>query len=175
MAYNYPQELVLIQTLPASSSSTISFTSGISSNFNSYVVKVRNYVPTTNATSFRMLWSTDGGSTYLGGTSYLYSSLLTETSSNSHPASTGTSSFALAPTVSSTSGRALNGEIILHNLSDSNLKNFMGTFEYESSGSAMSYISITGSNGTTAINAIRFQSSSSTIASGTFYLYGVTE
>ena len=175
MAYNSPQELALIQTLSASNSATISFTSGISSNFPSFVVKIRNYVPASNGSNLQMLWSTNGGSSYLGGTSYLYASLLTATSTNTHPASTGTAFFQLAPSVSSTAAQALNGELILHNMSDANLKNFMGTFEYESSGSAISYISVVGSNGTTAINAIQFLSSTGNITSGTFDLYGVNE
>ena len=54
----------LISTQTASSSSTISFTSGIDSTYDEYVFKWINCHPATNSVTFQMNVSIDGGSNY---------------------------------------------------------------------------------------------------------------
>jgi len=56
--------LNLISTQTASSSSTISFTSGIDDTYDSYVFKFYNIHPATAQTFFRFNLSIDGGSNY---------------------------------------------------------------------------------------------------------------
>jgi len=56
--------LVLLSTQTASSSASISFTSGIDSTYDSYVFKFINIHPQTDDVSFDFNLSTDGGSNY---------------------------------------------------------------------------------------------------------------
>ena len=56
--------MVLISTQTASSSSTISFTSGIDSTYKEYIFKFINIHPATNSTAFRFNLSVDTGSNY---------------------------------------------------------------------------------------------------------------
>ena len=55
--------MTLLSTATASSSATLSFTSGISSTYSSYVFKFINIHPSANA-MFGFQTSTDGGSSY---------------------------------------------------------------------------------------------------------------
>jgi hypothetical protein len=56
--------LVLLSTQTASSSASLSFTSGIDSTYDSYVFKFINIHPATDAVYFQFNLSTDGGSNY---------------------------------------------------------------------------------------------------------------
>ena len=56
--------LNLISTQTASSSSTISFTSGIDSTYKEYIFKFIEIHPATNAVNFQFNMSADGGSNY---------------------------------------------------------------------------------------------------------------
>ena len=56
--------LVLISTQTASSSSSLSFTSGIDSTYKEYIFKFINIHPATDAVSFQFNFSADGGSNY---------------------------------------------------------------------------------------------------------------
>lgn len=176
MAYNSPQELCLISSQTASASATISFTSGISSNFNVYVIKLRNIRAATNGTFVNMLWSIDGGSTYLAGTSYKWGEINSTSAGLSQNGSSGGASFQITEGTSSSNSRFVNGEIQLFNLSDTNVKTYYSYCEsLGSSGNMQSYTICGVNTGTTAVNAIRIQMSSGNITSGTLSLYGVNE
>ena len=54
----------LLQTLTASSSSSLSFTTGIDSTFKIYRFRFINIHPSDNATRLKYNFSTDGGSNY---------------------------------------------------------------------------------------------------------------
>ena len=56
--------LVLLSTQTASSSSTISFTSGIDSTYKEYIFKFINIHPSNNNVDFYVNFSVDGGSNY---------------------------------------------------------------------------------------------------------------
>ena len=56
--------LNLISTQTASSSSTISFTSGIDDTYDEYVFKFYDIHPSADSTRFQFNGSTDGGSNY---------------------------------------------------------------------------------------------------------------
>lgn len=177
MAYNDPRELAYIDTKTASTSTTISFTSGISSNFSVFFIKLRNIILTTDNSNIQMLFSTNGGSSYLSS-NYDWAYLVAGSGAFTGGVNgLADSKIQLCNSQSNSSSRAFNGDIKLFNLSDSsNIKTYFyfsnslnqdGNIYYEIGGGRNS--------GTTAVNAIRFQSSSGTIASGSFYLYGVSE
>jgi len=177
MAYNQPQELTFLQSITASSSATISFTSKIDSDFDTFVVKFRNIFPATNAALFRMLFSTNNGSSYLASTGYRWAMINSTSTGLTQDGATATSSFQVANGLSTTSGRVMNGTMILYGLnSAANTKSFYSSVEKIGSSGDLEEQRVGGVHtGTTAVNAIRFQMSSGNIASGTFILYGVKE
>lgn len=175
MAYNFPLEIVKIQTLPASGSATISFTSGINSNFKTYLIKIRNMRPVTADISLRMTFSTDGGSSYLNS-NYKYS-LRYFSNAATVVSSASTTSIDVMDSPNNTAGPAGNVDITLYNLPDStHVKSCYihgASFTFDTKeviqyGYGMNTT-------TTAVNAIRFLMSSGNITSGTFTLYGVVE
>ncbi len=173
MSYMYPKELNLIQKLTASSSATISFTSGINTNFPTYVVKIRNMIAATGASTLQMLYSTDGGSTYLSS-NYYSTFISNNTASVVHSGTGASAQFSIMLLCSSTN--VLNGQIVLYDLGVAKQMTYRCNFiTVNSDGN----IAMTNNGGTqkstTAINAVRFQMSSGNIASGDFYLYGVNE
>jgi hypothetical protein len=59
-----PATLVLLSTQTASSSATISFTTGLDSTYDEYIFKFINIKPATDAVKFQFNMSTDSGSNY---------------------------------------------------------------------------------------------------------------
>ena len=57
-------DLVLISSQTASNDSSISFTSGIDSTYDSYIFKIVNFHPSTNVDGLFVNFSTDGGSNW---------------------------------------------------------------------------------------------------------------
>jgi hypothetical protein len=174
--------MTLITTTTASSSSSIDFT-GLSSTYKTYVVIVSNCVPTSDGDIFSFKTSTDNGANYDGGASnYItqfngaiaggnYSTLLY--------AGNGTRIWLTGGVgVSST---ASNGgwSGVVNILNPANVSNTYVTFSggaYNGTPYNWGAYSGIGSrlNATGAVNAIRFYWNSSTIASGTFKLYGIS-
>ena len=175
MAFNQPEELILLSTQTASNSASLTFTSLITSTYPVYYVKIRSIVPATDVTSLLMTYSTDNGSTYLA-TNYLWS-LYHYTSNNvrSQTSSTSDSSIILAQKISKTSskdGVSINldlfgfGQSIVANIQGQGvLKNIEGYCEGFMAGGL--------NTTTTAINAIKFAMSSGNITSGSISLYGM--
>lgn len=177
MSYNFPKRLSLIQSTSASTSASISFTSGISSNFSVYYVKIRQLHPDTDGTDLLLTFSTNGGSNYLSS-NYKWAiqsanSAATDTSNRNDAGSSITVDQGCSNNAAWLSG----ADIVFYNLND-------GTFCPRMFSHAISVDSIprgkvmvcAGLNtGTIAVNAIKFAMSSGNITSGTFSFYGVTE
>jgi len=176
MAYNFIQEICKIETKTASNSSTISFTSGIGTNFNVYLVKTRDVILITNSTYIQMLFSTDGGSTYLNS-AYNWGHVSYGTGFG--PSSGGGESVAfiqIGNALSNATNQSVNADITLYNLNNSSgVKICRGYTTGIGSGNVSIFNTVGLNTGTTAVNAIRFQMSSGNISSGTFTLYGVQE
>jgi len=174
MAYNSPFDMVLLNTQTASSSSTLSFTSVISANFVNYYVKFVEIVPSTNNVSFQMLFSTNNGSTYLS-TVYEWGNVIVDTSGTLNTTgSSSDSSITIAPNLSSTAANSLNGVMNIFSLNSNTYKPKLWMSGTYTNTTTCAGIRCMGSNdGTTAVNAIRFQMSSGNIASGSIYLYGL--
>lgn len=174
MAYNFKPELSLIQSQTASSSASIVFTSGISSNFENYVIKFRNVVAATNAVNLNLDFSVDGGSTYLTSGSYgIQGATLTTISRNG--ANGGANTLVLL--CSSTATSCINGELFLSNLQDaSNHIGYFSGVHINSSGNIAQMVTgVRNYNNTASVNCLKISFSSGNIASGTFILYGVNE
>jgi len=177
MAFNFPYRLSKIATKTASSSASLSFTSGISSNFTTYYIKVRRLVPATNNTQLLMTFSTNGGSSYLS-TNYKYAFAWVNTNvSSGNISSDSDSSIKVSDSCSNVSTQPMNLDMVLYNLNDSTycVKTVFqgviygnGSLGFVQEGGGMN-------TGTTAINAIKFAQSSGNLTSGTITLYGVVD
>ena len=156
---------VLLSTKTASGSpTTISFTSLISSTYNSYVLTWSNVVASTPA-SLTMVISTNNGSSY-ASTGYLGGINSTAYNSSSFSNGSLTSAFYLS------AGDQTSGNIWLYNVQNGAALNISGT-GWNGKNSQMSLIG--GSNTSTSVNALQvaFGSTGYTFTSGTFTLYGI--
>lgn len=162
--------LVLVTTKTASASATIDFTSGITSSIPNYLVIISNVVPDTSGVGMRMVWSTDGGSTYLS-TGYL-SGNNSNTNTATTLTNTNASTFCTLTTTMTTSV-TFSAIIFLYNMNTANNPSYTAmTIKAQSGAFRMSRGA--GYNTTTSgVNAIRFQTSSGNITSGSFSLYQI--
>ena len=178
--------LVLISTQTASSSSTISFTSGIDSTYKEYIFKFINIHPSVNNHIFEFQGNASGGSGFNETiTSTSFRAYHNESGSSSALEYTGNDDLAqgtdyqhLANGVSNDNDASLSGTLQLFNPSSTTfVKHFMATVNfYEAAGTRMSVNHFTAGyfNTTSAIDEISFRMASGNIDSGTFKLYGVS-
>ena len=178
--------LNLISTQTASSSSTISFTSEIYSTYKEYIFKFYNIHPSANAGKFRLIGSTDGGSSYgVATTTSMFEALVDESGSNAtvryedgDDVAQSTSAFPISTGIGSDNDESLSGFLHLfepssstfvkHFLTSTNLVNGSGT-PYTVSTRVGGYF-----NTTSAIDAVQFSMSSGNIDSGVIKLYGIS-
>lgn len=166
----------LIQSQTASSSATIDFTSGVT-GYVYYELECLGVLPTTDNVDFQMLYSTNGGSTWTGGTSYIYFGQSNNSSSSSFNGyvSAGTSQFVISPGNSNNANYAFYGIAVLYgftNLSKQVTWTFTSTTSALNTQQAIGAgsFTVTGSN----VNAVRVLFSSGNIAVGTFRLFGIS-
>jgi hypothetical protein len=175
--------MVLISSQTASSSASISFTSGITSTYKEYQFYFINIRPATDNVTLSFNLSTDSGSNYnVTKTSSFFRAYNAEGGGDEGLGYQG--AFDLAQ---STSYQPItNG---LGNGADENGGGFMSLFNPASTTYVKHYIAITNvyeqsnysmagytagyGNTTSAINAINFQMSSGNIADGTILMYGI--
>jgi len=161
---------VKLQTLTASTSATLTFTSTyITSTYSSYVVIMNAIVSDGTSGAFGMTVSTNNGSSYLS-TGYVGSAmyLVYNTAVGAFTAVTSTSDFNIL--VGSDTGEN-NGTLWLYNLATTKSPSILGDFWAKS----LYWQKAIGYNTTTtAINNIKFAFDAGNIASGNLTLYGIT-
>jgi len=175
--------LILLSTQTASSSASISFTSGIDSTYDSYIFKFYNIHPSVSS-DFDFQVSTNGGSSYgVNITSTWYQS--------AHNESDTTAAISYEPAedlAQSTSFQTLNQDMNADN--DASNSGYMQLFKPSSTtfikhflaanqcmqGTPYSVNSYCGGyvNSASAVNAVQFKMSSGNIDSGTIKMYGVS-
>jgi hypothetical protein len=174
--------LVLISEQTASSSSTISFTSGIDSTYKEYIFKFISIHPSANQKYFQFQGSTDGGSNYnTSMTTTFFRAYHNEGGSSTGLAyfdidqANGTSFQNLAGDIGGDNDQAFCAELKLFNPSSTTfVKHFMyrGVDSHHdeqiTDGYCAGYF-----NTTSAIDALQFKFSSADIESGTIKMYGV--
>jgi len=170
--------LRLLETQTASSSASIDFTSSINSTYKSYMLRFTNVIPVTNAVSFNLTASTDGGSSYIAGTTYEYQSqnLVAGNTTYSASASSGASSLLFASDVgNNTNESGISGDIIITNPSSSSLyKAVRGDLIHmNDSVNAQGGVLIAQINTASAVNALRISASTGSILSGIIELHGI--
>ena len=175
--------LVLISTQTASSSSTISFTSGIDSTYKEYIFKYTDIHPATNGAFFQFNMSADSGSNYnVTKTTTSFYAYHTESGSASaltydtgQDLSQGTGFQNLLYAISNDNDSTGSGELRIFDPSSTTfLKHFIAT----SNTAANSPYSINFyyggyGNTTSAVDAIQFKMDTGNIDSGTIKMYGV--
>jgi hypothetical protein len=176
------ESMILLATETASSSSTVSFTSGIDSTYKEYIFKFYNIHPSA-AGSFGINFSTDGGSNYnVAKTTtsfYAYNneadSATTLSYRTAYDLAQGTGSSPLGGDTMSTSNDEC-GDGFLHLFDPSNTtfaKHFISRFTPHYPAYAMDGFTTGYGNTTSAINAVQFAMSTGNIDAGTIKLYGV--
>ena len=180
--------MVLISELTASSSATLSFTSGIDSTYKEYIFKFIDIHPSStdvNGESFKFNFSIDGGSNYnVAKTSTFFYALNTEADSNYFSYYNGgdlgnsTGDQIVTSELGGDNDQSVAGFLHLFNPSDTvGVKHFIAQFNEAraSDGSEANYLSGY-ANTTSAINAVQFSMTRSgeTIQSGSIKLYGIS-
>ena len=176
--------LNLISTQTASSSSTISFTSGIDSTYKEYIFKFINIHPATDNVRFEMNMSADSGSNYnVTKTTTFFQAwhdegdsdtTLQYATSSDLAQSTGTQRFNNG--LGNDNDQSISGTLHLFDPSNTTfVKHFISTFNqvYYTDYSINSFVAGYG-NTTSAIDAVQFSMSSDAIESGVIKLYGVS-
>ncbi len=174
MAFNQPEEFILLSTLTASNSASLSFTSLITSTYPVYYVKVRNLLPQSNS-NLLLLFSTNNGSTYLA-TNYQWSSYIANESALNTSNSNSDTSLPIIVGTSTSATRAINCEFYCFGFAQSLRPSItIDSVGYPNS-NHLELVNFSGSNsGTTAINAIQFKMASGNIVSGSISLYGMVK
>jgi hypothetical protein len=172
--------LVLLQTQSASASATIDFTSSIDSTYSEYEFHIINAVPSTDGDNLRARTSANAGVSWdSGATDYSWTIAAINAASTLAVGSDNGRDYAQlnstqgVSNVSSNSG--YNGIIKLFNPSASNKCSFVVSGSYYQNTNAIQYPLFGNFQrlAASACNGVRFYFSSSSIASGTFKLYGV--
>ena len=176
--------LVLLATETASSSATVSFTSGFDSTYKEYIFKFINIHPETDNVKLQFQGSTDGGSSYgLTITSTAFYSTHdeadTETGlgySNGSDLGQQTIYQDLVSSVGNDNDQCVSGYMHLFDPSSTTfVKHFItNSNSYNSTDYTVEWRNTGYFNTTSAIDAIQFKMSSDAIDAGTFKMYGVT-
>ena len=173
----------LISTQTASSSSTISFTSGIDSTYKEYIFKFINIHQATDIAFLTFNGSVDTGSNYnVTKTTSFFNAYHDEgDSSTGLTYQTGndlaqSTDFQKLAEGGSDNDQSISGEMFLFNPSDTTfVKHFISRFNmYSRSDYTQDHYIAGYFNTTSAIDAVQFKMTSGNIDSGTIKLYGVT-
>jgi hypothetical protein len=179
--------LVLLTTNTASSSASISFTSGIDSTYDEYLFIFNNIHPASDNVEFYFNMSTDSGSTYnvtktTSGFSAYHdeagsSAALAYDASGDLAQGTGYLQLNQNGTLGNDNDQSLSGSLHLFSPSDTTfVKHFVSTVQYYETTdySINSFVAGYG-NTTSAVDAIDFKMSSGNIDSGTIQMFGVVK
>ena len=176
--------MTLISEQTASGSSSISFTSGIDSTYDSYVFKFINIHPATDETIFTFNMSTDGGSNYnVTKTTSAFRPYQNESGSTTgliydtdFDLAQSTAFQPLSAYIGADTDQCLGGTLTLFNPSSTTfVKHFISTANSSQSSDYTVENFIAGyGNTTSAVNAIQFKFGSGNIDSGVIKLYGIS-
>jgi len=176
--------LNLISTQTASSSSTISFTSGIDDTYDSYVFKFINIHPATDSADFTFQVDTGTNTSYNQTmTTTVFRAYHTEADDaaaldydSGRDQAQGTAFQILAHEVGNDNDSSVVGDLHLFNpSSDTFVKHFISTInEHHSYSMSVNKFNAGYINTTTPLTRVQFKFSSGNIDSGVIKLYGVS-
>jgi hypothetical protein len=175
--------LILLSTQTASSSATISFTTGLDSTYDEYIFKFINIHPATDGTHFTFNASTDSGSNYnVTKTTTFFWAYNDEAGTDagleyfgSQDLAQSTAFQTLIYNIGNGADESGTGTLTLFNPSSTTyVKHFIATSNvYYATNYSINQFMAGYGNTTSAINAVRFQMSSGNIDDGIIKLYGV--
>ena len=175
--------ITLISSQTASSSASLSFTTGIDSTYRTYLFKFINCHPATDDVSFQFNLSTDGGSNYnVTKTSTCIWTYHNQTGvdadslyDTSGDLAQSTSDQPITRLIGNGSDESVSGSLQLFNPSSTTyVKHFICDVDsYNRTNYAQRFLVAGYGNTTSAVNAIRFQMSSGNIDAGTILMYGI--
>jgi len=184
-SYENVGNLILLSTQTASSSASVSFTSGIDSIYSEYLFLFNNIHPATNNVNLLFNMSSDGGSNYnITKTTTYFRAYHAESDAEANLVYEATEDLA-----QSTSYQNLS--ILIGNDNDQSTSGYLHLFEPSSDTFVKHFISrmnayysadftfdqyVAGyGNTTSAINAVDFKMSSGNIDAGTIQMFGVVK
>ena len=171
--------LVLVEEHTASNSAALNFTSGITSTYDDYKIRVVGMVPATASVSIQIQFSSDGGATYDTGTNYEWSNYAFLALASGNEGNNSDIGITIGTKeLSATGTPPFAGEYsIADPLSASKWKNVYGQgFSLDTRNSGSNGIVTAGSyQSTTAVNAFRVIATTGNITSGTVRLYGLAK
>ena len=180
---NASDGITFISSQTASSSASLSFTSGINSTYKAYKFVFVNCKPATDNVNFEVNFSTDGGSNYnVTKTTTSFFAVHDEADTDTflgyrtdHDLAQSTAFQNLGIEIGNASDENISGSLTLFNPSSTTyVKHFFTNSEYNSYHNYSQNAFRAGyCNTTSAVNAVRFQMSSGNIADGKIYLYGI--
>ena len=168
----------LVEEHIATASSELLFTDWYSSDYDEYQIRISNYLPGTNATTFAMTFSTNGGASYDTAANYSWASFAYVSFATGLGGANGTTSITIFPSVEIDAGWIGAAQLEFTNPGSAKYKALLGSLNYrhtDRSGVDVMGVHWTASyNSVTPVNAIRFYVSSGTF-SGTVRVYGITK
>ena len=176
--------MVLISTQTASSSATLSFTSGITSTYKEYIFKFTDIHPATDSVDFQFNLSIDSGSNYnVTKTTTFFRAYNFEDDSSAavqyqanEDLAQGTGFQSLADRVGNDADASCAGTLHLFDPSNTvGVKHFFSRFNRMFSDPVTADDFMAGyANTTSAVDAVQFKFSSGNIDAGTIKMYGVS-
>lgn len=174
-----PGDLILIEAQTASTDTSIDFTTGISSTYETYILVINDLVPTSDGALITLRTSTDAGATWDSGASdYSWANV-----GRVHSGTTVTGANDAADTEinmtgtyasGSTAGEAYNAVIKLHSPAGARNTILTTTCSFLDASGVLNWVKGAGQRLSAAdVTGLRIIPSTSTIASGSFRLYGV--
>jgi hypothetical protein len=166
--------MTLLEEHTASNSATLDFTSGITSSYDDYVIRIVTLVPVTAGSALQLRVSTDRGNSWDSGANYNWARFSFDNASTGSTGNAADSSLTLAPDVAASGA---SGTIDMHNPGSAIAnKSFEGITQNIHTGAVSLGTTTAGAYApTTAVNAIRVFFSSGNITSGTVRLYGLSK
>jgi len=175
--------MTLLSTQTASSSSTISFTSGIDSTYKEYIFKFFDIHPSADDKTFQFNMSADSGSNYnVTKTTTVFKANHDEgdsatnlTYDSGEDLAQGTGFQTLGNGVGGDNDQSLSGTLHLFDPSNTTfVKHFISTIQYYAFNNYTNNFYVAGyGNTTSAVDAVQFKFNSGNIDSGTIKLYGI--
>lgn len=173
----------LLSTATASSSSTLSFTSGLDNTYDVYCFRFYNIHPDSSGGKFSFNLSTDGGSSYnVTKTSTVFRAYHQENDGSTGlgyqtglDLAQGTGIQNLAESMGTNADDSLSGYLYLFNPSSTTfVKHFVASVSHESGGYQWNAYTGGYGNTTSAVNAVQFSLHSGNMDSGIIKLYGIS-
>ena len=174
--------LIFISSVTASNAASVAFTSGIDTTYDEYIIKAINVHSANDSVSMRFTLSTDGGSSYITGSSYDWRCDGANDGATDETAGAAGGAYIQvhgSGVLGNAAAEAMDFEVSI--MAPSATTNWTKTYSKcihtaSAGGQSLSQQYGGGQIQTlTAVNPIKFAFSAGNISSGGFYLYGIAK